>query len=101
MRVVLPPLNDVIDLHTTHLSAARRHIPTAIMTILLVSAALALALVSFGNGQIGRRFPILNFVYGFALAAALWMTIDLDHPRQGVIQTSARPITTALAAMKP
>jgi hypothetical protein len=101
MRVVLPPLNDVIDLHTTHLSAARRHIPTAIMAMLLISAALALALASFGNGQIGRRFPILNFVYGFALAIALWMTIDLDHPRHGAIQASVRPMTDALAAMKP
>jgi len=101
MRVVLPPLNDVIDLHTTHLSAARRHIPTAIMVALIVSAGLALALAAFGNGQVGRRFPALNFVYGFVLASALWMTIDLDHPRWGTIQTSVQPLVDQLASMKP
>ena len=100
MLVVLPSLNEVIDLHTTHLSAARRRIPTAIMITLLISTALALALASFGNGQTGRRFPILNFVYGFALAAALWMTLDLDHPRRGTIQISVQPLIDTLVSMK-
>lgn len=101
MLVVLPSLNEVIDLHTTHLSAARRRIPTAIMVTLLIATALALALASFGNGQAGRRFPILNFTYGFALAAALWMTLDLDHPRRGTIQISVLPLVETLASMKP
>ena len=101
MRLILPPLNEVIDLHTTHLAAARRHIPTAIMTALLISAALALALASFGNGQTGHRYPVLNFVYGFALATALWMTIDLDHPRRGLIQETIQPFVDTLASMKP
>jgi hypothetical protein len=101
MRMVLPPINDVIDLHTSHLSAARRHIPMVIMVALMASAALALALAAFGNGQIGRRFPGLNFVYGFVLAAALWMTIDLDHPRWGAIQVSVQPLANQLASMKP
>ena len=101
MLVILPPLNEVIDLHTTHLSAARRHIPTAIMVTLLLSAALALALASFGNGQAGRRFTILNFMYGLALAAAVWMTLDLDHPRRGTIQITVQPLVETLTSMKP
>lgn len=100
MRVVLPPLNEVIDLHTSHLSAVRRHIPLPITIALMASAALALALAAFGNGQLGRRFLVLNFVYGFVLAAALWMTIDLDHPRWGTIQASVQPMSDALASMK-
>jgi hypothetical protein len=71
------------------------------MVALMASAALALALAAFGNGQIGRRFPGLNFVYGFVLAAALWMTIDLDHPRWGAIQVSVQPLANQLASMKP
>lgn len=101
MRVVLPALNEVIDLHTTHLASARRHIPMPITIALLASAALSLCLAAFGNGQIGRRFPVLNFVYGFALAIALWMTFDLDHPRRGTIQVSVQPMVDTLASMKP
>lgn len=99
--LVLPALNEVIDLHTTHLSAALRHVPLPILTLLIASSALALGLTGFGNGMAGRRFPVLNFVYGAILASALWMTIDLDHSRQGMIQASIRPIAEALASMKP
>ena len=42
MAVVLPPINEVIDLHSTHLAMARRHLPIPIMTVLLGTAASAL-----------------------------------------------------------
>src|SRR6516162_4096720 len=35
MTVVLPPINEVIDLHSIHLALARRHMPIPIMTVLL------------------------------------------------------------------
>jgi hypothetical protein len=99
--MVLPSINDVIDLHKTHLSAARRHIPVEITIALYASAAMSLALAAFGNGQISRRFPILNFVYGFLLVAVLWMTLDLDNPDRGWIQISTQPLLDALESMKP
>lgn len=100
MAMVLPPLNDVIDLHTTHLAHALRHLPTVILVVLLGTAALSLVLVGFGNGRSGQRFPLLDGVYAGVLAIALWMTIDLDYPRQGLIQINARPLADALAAMQ-
>jgi hypothetical protein len=78
MTVVLPPINEVIDLHSTHLAMARRHLPLPIMAVLLGTAAISLGLVGFGNGRVGRRFTRLDSVYGVVLAVALWMTIDLD-----------------------
>src|SRR5215813_7279282 len=38
MAVVLPPINEVIDLHSTHLAMARRHLPIPIMMMLLGTA---------------------------------------------------------------
>jgi hypothetical protein len=99
MAVVLPPINDVIDLHTTHLAMARRHLPVPIMAILLGTAAISLSMIGFGNGRIGRRFSALDAVYGAVLAAALWMTIDLDYPGIGFIRVSNRPMVEALAGM--
>ena len=100
MNLVLPSLNDVIDLHTTHLSLAFRRLPMPILLVLLMTAGLALTMVGFGNGRAGRRFPILDGIYAAVLAVALWMTIDLDHPRQGTIQLSIRPLVDTLAGMK-
>ncbi len=100
MAVVLPPVNEVIDLHAMHLAMARRHLPIPIMAVLLGTAAVSLGIIGFGNGRIGRRFSLLDAVYGAVLAAALWMTIDMDYPGNGMIRVSNRPVVEALAAMK-
>jgi hypothetical protein len=100
MAVVLPPINEVIDLHSMHLAMARRHLPIPIMAVLLATAAISLGIIGFGNGRIGRRFSLIDAVYGVVLAAALWMTIDMDYPGGGMITVSNRPIVEALAAMK-
>jgi hypothetical protein len=99
MAVVLPPINEVIDLHSMHLAMARRHLPTPIMAVLL-TAGISLGIIGYGNGRIGRRFSLLDAVYGTVLAAALWMTIDMDYPGVGLIRVSNRPVVEALAAMK-
>jgi hypothetical protein len=100
MAVVLPPINEVIDLHSMHLAMARRHLPIPIMAVLLGTAAISLGIIGFGNGRIGRRFSLIDAVYGAALAAALWMTIDMDYPGGGLIRVSNRPVVEALAGMK-
>lgn len=99
MAVVLPPVNEVIDLHSIHLAMARRHLPLPIMTVLLGTAAIGIGLLGFGNGRAGRRFALLDSVYGFVLAVALWMVIDLDYPGIGIIRVGNRAFVEALAAM--
>jgi hypothetical protein len=99
MAVVLPPINEVIDLHSEHLAMARRHMPTPIMAVLLGTAAISVGLIGFGNGRVGRRFSALDAVYGAVLGAALWMTIDLDYPGIGIIRVSNLPFVEILAAM--
>jgi hypothetical protein len=100
MALVLPPINEVIDLHLVHLAMARRHLPIPIMAVLLGTAAISLGIIGFGNGRVGRRFSSLDAVYGVVLAAALWMTIDMDYPGGGMIRVSNAPVVEALAAMK-
>ena len=99
MAVVLPPINEIIDLHSVHLAMARRHLPIPIMAMLLGTAAIGVGMIGFGNGRVGRRFSVLDAVYGVARAAALWMTVDLDYPGIGIIRVSNLPVVETLAAM--
>lgn len=99
MAVVLPPINEVIDLHATHLAMARRHLPVPIMAVLLVATAIGVGLLGFGVGRVGRRFSVLDSVYGVVLALSLWMTIDLDYPGLGIIRVNNLPYVETLAAM--
>src|SRR6476660_2565676 len=52
MGVVLPPINEVINLHSTHLAMARRHLPIPIMTVLFGAAAIGVGIIGFGNGRL-------------------------------------------------
>ena len=100
MAVVLPPINEVIDLHSMHLALARRHLPLPLMAALLGTAAIGIGMLGFGNGRAGRRFSLLDAVYAVVLAVALWMTIDLDYPGIGLIRVSNLPVAETFAAMR-
>lgn len=100
MAVVLPPINEVIDMHSTHLAMARRHLPLPLMAALLGTVVINVSLLGFGNGRVGRRFSLLDAVYGAVLAVALWMTIDLDYPGFGFIRVINHSVVETLAAMK-
>lgn len=100
MAMVLPPINEVIDLHSVHIAAARRHLPIPIMAVLLATAAIGTGLMGFANGRVGCRFSAIDSVYGIVLAVALWMTVDLDYPGIGVIRLSNISMVETLAAMK-
>lgn len=98
---VLPALNDVIDIHAEHLSASNRHVPPPILIVIVVAAAVGLGMIGYDNGIARRRFLLLSSAFAVVLAAALWMTIDLDRPRHGFVRASEQPYADLLASMKP
>ena len=61
---MLPPLNDVIDSHSAHLSAERRHVPTLIIVVIVIMAALAMGMVGYDNGLVRKRYFLLSCVFG-------------------------------------
>jgi hypothetical protein len=97
---MLPPLNDVIDIHSEHLSAARRHIPQIILNVIVVMAAVGMGMIGFDNGLVRKRYFLLSTAFGFVSAASLWMTIDLDRPRHGFVRSSELPYVELLDSMK-
>lgn len=97
---MLPPLNDVIDIHSEHLSAARRHIPQAILVVIVITAAIGMGMIGYDNGLVRKRYFLLGCAFAFVSAASLWMTIDLDRPRHGFVKASEIPYAELLDSMK-
>lgn len=95
---VLNPVNELIDLHTTRLAAQRRHLPLAIFVLLLICAGVSLGSVGYGNGVAGRR-ELLSFGLVFLVAATLWIILDLDFPRIGLIQVDETPLLDAVDSL--
>ncbi len=89
---VLPPVNQVIDLHATRLAAGRKHLPSLVLGLLIACSALAVGVIGYGCGMGGRRRAPLTVSLAVLIGTGLWITIDLDHPRSGLMQLSDAPL---------
>jgi hypothetical protein len=89
---VLPPVNEVIDLHSTRVAAGRKHLPTLVMGLLVACSLLAITVIGYGCGLGGHRRAALTVPLAFLIGTALWITIDLDHPRAGLMRLSDAPL---------
>ncbi|OYW20191.1 MAG: hypothetical protein B7Z55_07655 [Planctomycetales bacterium 12-60-4] len=96
---VLPPINDVIDLHTSRIAAGRRHMLVLIVVMLFICALIAMATVGYGCGLDGHRATTLTSALCLLVATVLWITIDLDYPRDGLIRIDQQPILEALESL--
>jgi hypothetical protein len=91
-NVVLPPFNEMIDLHSTRLDAARRHMPGMLVALLLACSLVSVASVGYGCGVAGKRNVVLTTALTFLIAGVLWAIVDMDHPRKGLIRVGDKPM---------
>jgi hypothetical protein len=92
MLGVLPPVNEVIDLHSIRVAAGRKHLPSIVLGLLIACSALAMAVMGYGCGMGGSRRAPLTVSLAVLIGTALWITVDLDHPRAGLMQLSDAPL---------
>ena len=84
--LLLPALNEMIDITTTRTMATQMHPPIVIYGM-LVGLALASALLA-GYGMAGGQTRNWLHILGFAtvIAVAVYVIIDLEFPRLGLIR---------------
>jgi hypothetical protein len=99
--VLLPPFNDVMDLQAARLAAATRHMPAMLLLLLLSCSLVAVASVGYGCGLVGKRNVVLTTSLAFIISGALWATIDMDHPRKGLIRVGQQPMIDLQKSLQP
>ena len=87
--LLLPALNQMIDITTMRTMAARTHPPTIIFVMLAVLVLICSLLA--GVGMAGGKSRNWIHIIGFAaiLAVTLYVILDLEHPRLGLIRVEA------------
>jgi hypothetical protein len=85
-------LNDTIDLNETRITARNARVPETLVLLLFVGSALTLTMVGFSAGLTRRRSLLSAVVLIIALGAVLTIVVDLDRPREGLIQVSQQPL---------
>jgi hypothetical protein len=84
--VLLPALNDMIDITTTRKVATLNHPPVVIYYMLGVLALAASVLAGFGMASARERSLLHTFGFAIALTFAFYITLELEYPRQGLIR---------------
>ena len=90
--VVVAALNEVIDLHAARVDALHRHLPSAVVLLLLLTAMMVSASVGFSTGLSGVRHVWGNVAFVLVTAAVLSLTLDLDFPRAGFVRVGQLPM---------
>jgi hypothetical protein len=88
-KLLLPALNEMIDITTTRTMAARSHPPAVLFYLLLGLGLVASLLAGYGMGSGDRHSWIHILGYAAVTAIVLFVILDLEFPRLGYIRLDA------------
>ena len=85
-------MNDVIDQLALRDAAIDRHVPEAALFLLYGTFLILGVLLGYGAGLSRTRLQGPVLVMPFLIVALIFLVIDLDLPRRGVIQVDQGPL---------
>ena len=88
-RLLVPALNDMFDTATTRTRAALVHTSPVITGFVVFVALLSAAVAGYAMAESGARPVSHAVVFALILSSTMYMIIDLDYPRFGLIRIDA------------
>jgi hypothetical protein len=88
-QLLLPALNEMIDITTTREVATQNHPPAVIYALLVGLCLLGAGLIGHSTAASARRVWFHPGVFAATMALTLYVFIDLEYPRQGLIRVDA------------
>ena len=96
-RLYVDSLNDTIDAQSARLASLNNRVPTAVLILEVVGAAIALGLLALHISVLGRGLvPVL--AAAALVGLLLLVTFDLDRPTRGLITVPDTPLTNQRAS---
>jgi len=87
--LVLPALNEMIDITTTRVMATRNHPPLVVFLLLGGLSLVGALLVGYGTSPNKDRSWFHTVVFAAILSLTVWVIVDLEYPRLGLIRVDA------------
>jgi hypothetical protein len=85
---MLPAINAVIDAEAKREDARRRHVPDPILWLLFILCVTGSFVVGYANRSRKMDWVVLAS-YSLMTVMTVYIILDLDRPRRGIIETSA------------
>ncbi|SEM81671.1 hypothetical protein SAMN05216227_10036 [Pseudorhodobacter antarcticus] len=93
-------LNDMIDALSTRNSAIDRHVPELVLFLLFGTFVVLGAVIGFSSAISGVRPGVPVYAMTLLIAVLVFLIIDLDRPRRGLIAVDQSPLAAAVGAMQ-
>jgi hypothetical protein len=88
-RLLLPALNDMIDVTITRDVALHTRLPSLIFALLISLALMSGLLAGHAMAKRQRRSWLHEVLYATFVAITIYSVLDLDNPRAGLIRLEA------------
>jgi hypothetical protein len=83
--LMVPALNEMIDVTTAREAALRTHVPVALFVLLVVLAFVCAFFAGLGMGK-ARHSRMHMVVFAFSLAITAYVILNLEFPRAGFVR---------------
>lgn len=87
--LLLPALNEMIDITTTRLMATRNHPPTIVFLLMIGLCFVSALLVGYAMSPNRTRNWLHTSAFALVMALAIYVIVDLEFPRMGLIRVDA------------
>jgi hypothetical protein len=98
---IVPAANSVIDNITNRNWLARKRLPGVILFLLAITLIVTALLIGHSSGQGELRQRGLWLALDILMSVVVFVIIDLDRPRQGLIQTDHGPLIELRNSFQP
>ncbi len=88
-EVVLPAINDMIDITAERKVALGVHIPILVLILLFGVSLFSALLAGAGMSRHGARHIVHGAIFAAAVSLTIYTILDLDNPRGGFIRLEA------------
>ena len=92
-------LNELMDLYGRRNAALNRHVPEGVMLLLYGAFLLTWGIVGYTAGTSGYRPSLVAYLMLVFVLVVVFVVVDLDRPRRGLIQVSHTSLTDLQAAL--
>jgi hypothetical protein len=87
--VVLPALNEMIDVTTTREMVAITRTPGVIILLIFVVALISSLLAGYAMSTRKQRSVLHTILFAVIIAISVYVILDLENPREGIIRLDA------------
>lgn len=87
--VLLPAMNEMLDITTTRVMAARNHPPTVVFVLMAALGLLGALMVGYATSANTRRNWFHTLSFAAILSLTIYVIVDMEHPRLGLIRVDS------------